>query len=55
MSAGGAHGNAPAWVGNVVLPLLNLAAALIVSGVLILLLGADPVRATRILVANSWS
>jgi simple sugar transport system permease protein len=45
---------APAWVGHVALPIANLAAALVVSGLLIALLGADPFHALKLLVAGAF-
>lgn len=44
----------PSWVGNVVLPALNLAAAMVVSAVLIWLLGADPAEALHLLVIGAF-
>ncbi len=54
MSGAGSSGGAPPWVSNVVLPALNLAAALLVSAILIWLLGADPLAALKLLVAGAF-
>ena len=54
MSGGGSGGGAPPWVSNAVLPTLNLAAALLVSAILIWLLGADPLAALKLLVAGAF-
>lgn len=48
----GARG-APAWVTTVLLPLVNLTAALLVSGLVILAIGEDPIRAMGILVRGA--
>ena len=48
-STTGAQG-APRWVTTILLPVVNLLAALIVSGLVILAIGEDPVRALIILV-----
>lgn len=44
----------PRWVGTVLLPLVNLAAALVVSGLVILAIGQDPIRAMGILVNGAF-
>lgn len=54
MSAATARGGLPGWVGNVVLPLLNLGAAFLISGLVILLLGVEPFRALPILVSGAF-
>ena len=40
----------PPWVDYVVVPLLNVAAALLVAGLVVLFIGEDPIRAVRVLV-----
>jgi simple sugar transport system permease protein len=54
VSGGGSGASAPPWVSNVVLPALNLAAALLVSAILIWLLGADPLAALKLLIAGAF-
>lgn len=55
MTAPGEVGTSvPRWVLVGLLPVINLAAALIVSGVVILLIGEDPVRALVILVKGAF-
>jgi ABC-type uncharacterized transport system permease subunit len=44
----------PRWVGLALLPLLNVVAALVVSGLIIALLGIDPWRATRLLIVGAF-
>src|SRR5689334_16951287 len=43
----------PRWAEYGLLPLLNLAAALVVSGLVVLAIGEDPLRATAILVEGA--
>jgi simple sugar transport system permease protein len=47
-------GELPAWVNLGLLPLLNLAAALFVSGLLVLLLGENPLQAVELLIYGSF-
>jgi len=47
-------GGTPASVGNIALSALNLAAALLVSAILIWLLGADPLEALKLLVIGAF-
>ena len=44
----------PGWVGYLLLPLLNLAAAFLLSGVVILLIGEDPLAALEVLVYGAF-
>jgi general nucleoside transport system permease protein len=48
------RGELPRWVDLGVLPLLNLAAALFVSGLIVLLLGESPLEALRLLVYGAF-
>jgi simple sugar transport system permease protein len=54
MSAGPARDRLPGWLSNIVLPLLNLLVAFLISGVIILLLGVEPLRALPILVSGAF-
>ena len=54
MSTSPADQASPAWVGNAVLPLLNLAAAFAVSAIVIWLLGADPAEALHLLIIGAF-
>jgi general nucleoside transport system permease protein len=47
-------GELPGWVNLGLLPLLNLAAAFIVSGVIVLLLGENPLEAVRLLIFGAF-
>jgi simple sugar transport system permease protein len=47
-------GELPGWVSLGVLPLLNLVAAFLVSGVIVLLLGENPLEAVRLLVFGAF-
>jgi general nucleoside transport system permease protein len=49
----GTPAEVPAWVGYVLLPALNLAAALVVAGLVVLAIGEPPLKALRILVLGS--
>jgi len=53
MSAGAA-GNAPAWVDLALVPLVNLAAALVVSGVVVAAVGQSPLEALEVLVTGAF-
>jgi len=44
------RGEAPAWVGYLLVPLANLALAFLISGAIVLAIGEDPVRAMELLV-----
>ncbi len=44
---------APAWVGHVLVPLVNLALAFLVSGLIVLAIGEDPLEAVVILVRGA--
>ncbi|MHC5654810.1 ABC transporter permease [Stappia sp. ICDLI1TA098] len=50
-------GNLPRWVDFVLIPALNVAAAFIVSGLVVLLIGENPIEAVKILVwgAFGWN
>jgi len=54
MSGPALRGEVPAWVGNVALPLVNLIVAIILAGIVILLVGADPLQALSILAAGAF-
>ena len=54
MSLAGVSNTVPGWVRNVVLPAANLAAALLVTALIIWLLGVDPWRATRLLIVGAF-
>ena len=54
MSTSSAGPATPGWIGNVVLPVLNLTAAMLVSAVLIWLLGADPAEALHLLIVGAF-
>ncbi len=47
-------GELPRWVDLGLLPLLNLAAALVVSGLIVLLLGENPLQALRLLLYGAF-
>ena len=47
-------GELPGWVNLGLLPLLNLAAAFVVSGVIVLLLGENPLEAVRLLIFGAF-
>jgi general nucleoside transport system permease protein len=47
-------GELPAWVNLGLLPLLNLAAAFFVSGLLVLLLGENPLKAVELLIYGAF-
>jgi ABC-type uncharacterized transport system permease subunit len=47
-------GELPAWVNFGLLPLLNLLAAFFVSGLLVLLLGANPLKAVELLIYGAF-
>ena len=49
-----ARGELPAWVNLGLLPLLNLTAAFLVSGLIVLLLGENPIEAVRLLVFGAF-
>ena len=48
-AAGGAPARLPAWADYALIPLLNVIAAFLVSGLVVLFLGENPLRAVRIL------
>jgi ABC-type uncharacterized transport system permease subunit len=50
----GRSGELPAWVNLGLLPLLNLAAAFFVSGLLVLLLGENPLKAVELLIYGAF-
>ena len=54
MSAARAPGELPRWVDLGVLPLLNLAAAFLVSGLIVLALGESPLEAVRLLLYGAF-
>ncbi|HET6521735.1 MAG TPA: hypothetical protein VFG47_18225, partial [Geminicoccaceae bacterium] len=54
MSAARGHGELPRWVDLGVLPLLNLAAAFLVSGLIVLALGESPLEAVRLLLYGAF-
>ena len=54
MSTGAARPGTTWWPLEILLPLLNLAAALVVTGILVWLLGADPFKATSLLVSGAF-
>lgn len=45
---------APRWVAHVLVPAANLAAAFLISGILVAALGEDPFRALRLLVLGAF-
>jgi general nucleoside transport system permease protein len=47
-------GELPAWVNLGLLPLLNLAAAFVVSGLIVLLLGENPLKAVELLIYGAF-
>ena len=47
-------GELPAWVNLGLLPLLNLAAAFLVSGLIVLFLGENPLEAVRLLIFGAF-
>ena len=49
-----ARGELPAWVNLGLLPLLNLTAAFLVSGLIVLALGENPIEAVRLLVFGAF-
>ncbi|HEX6142986.1 MAG TPA: ABC transporter permease [Geminicoccaceae bacterium] len=49
-----ARGELPAWVSLGLLPLMNLAAAFLVSGVIVLVLGESPLRALELLLYGAF-
>ncbi len=48
------RGEAPAWIGYVVVPLANLALAFIVSGFIVMAIGEDPIEAMGYLVYGAF-
>ena len=48
------RGELPAWVNLGLLPLLNLAAAFLVSGLIVLILGENPLEAVRLLLFGAF-
>ncbi len=50
----GARGELPAWVNLGLLPLLNLAAAFLVAGVIVLILGESPPEALKLLIQGAF-
>ena len=52
--AGSKPGEIPGWIYNVILPILNLLAALVVSGILILLIGENPINALWVLIQGAF-
>ena len=53
MSGFGRPTRAPAWVGYGLVPLVNLAFALVVAGVIVALIGEDPLAALRLLMRGA--
>ncbi|MGI9419437.1 MAG: ABC transporter permease, partial [Geminicoccaceae bacterium] len=49
-----ARGELPAWVNLGLIPLLNLMAAFLVSGLIVLLLGENPIEAVRLLIFGAF-
>ena len=49
-----ARGELPAWVNLGLLPLLNLTAAFLVSGLIVLALGENPIEAVRLLIFGAF-
>ena len=47
-------GQPPRWVDVGLIPLLNIAAAFLVSGLIILIIGEDPLEALQVLVAGAF-
>ena len=47
-------GKAPAWVGLVLVPLVNLLAAMVVSGIVVFLVGQSPLEALEVLVFGAF-
>ena len=47
-------GDAPPWVGYVLVPLVNLLVAFLISGLIVLAIGEDPVEAMRILIYGAF-
>jgi simple sugar transport system permease protein len=54
MSASSPARRAPGWVSVGLLPVVNLALALLLSGLVVLLVGESPVRALRLLIAGAF-
>lgn len=54
MTARGQGAGAPAWIGHIALPIVNLTAALVVSALLIFMLGGDPFHVLTLLVAGAF-
>jgi ABC-type uncharacterized transport system permease subunit len=54
MSASAASRRVPRWVGVALVPAANLALALLLSGVVVLLVGESPLRALRMLAAGAF-
>ena len=53
MAAGGPQDELPRWATLVLLPLLNVTAALLVSGLLVWFIGEDPIEAMQILIEGA--
>ena len=47
-------GKAPAWVGLVLVPLVNLVAAMVVSGIVVFAVGQSPLEALEVLVFGAF-
>ncbi len=54
MSAPGGQASVPRWVGIGLIPLINLTLALIVSGIVVLIIGENPLEAMRLLVYGAF-
>ncbi len=54
MAAGGGQARVPHWVAVGVLPLVNLLAAFVVSGLVILMIGENPLRALAVLLKGAF-
>jgi ABC-type uncharacterized transport system permease subunit len=54
MTSAAGVGKAPAWVGLALVPLVNLLAALLVSGIVVFAVGQSPLRALEVLVFGAF-
>ncbi len=54
MTGSSAHGQLPRWVTAILMPVLNLFAALLVAGLIVMLIGESPLQVIRILIWGAF-